>query len=193
MQRVPVAAAFLLLVAGCNEAHGDPAALGGSAGGLSVQQGGYVPGTTACPAFACTSDARIWVDYPLSYEETLASGVTACRNAVCFHMKLLASMQPPTLGRAVSLYNEGAAVSQYDRADVLLGLDSRGLYLELQWHPNRPQNGDRYSTKVVDRSGMTHMVLDQQIEYRDASIGRPGAPCFQDCKSAELDLREGAP
>ncbi|HKP62816.1 MAG TPA: hypothetical protein VJV78_39035 [Polyangiales bacterium] len=116
MQTVPVALAFLLLVAGCNDASDDSAAQGGSAGGLS------------------------------------------------------------------------------DGTEIGLTRDLLGrLCLDFRWRPSRPQDGDHYSAKVVDGSGMTYLLLDHEIQYRDTSIGRPGAPCFQDCKLAEIDLRQGAP
>ena len=159
-----------------------------------LPQGGYVPGTKACPAFACSSGAHILADYPLSYEATLRSVVTACRNAICFDLRLWGSAQPPMAGGTVGLFSNDALQSRPDGTDIGLTRDLLGrLYLDFRWRPSRPQDGDRYSAKVVDGSGMTYLLLDHQIQYRDTSIGRPGAPCFQDCKLAEVDLRQGAP
>lgn len=197
MRKLSVAAAFLFLGSGCTATHGDDAVDGGSAPGLSVQEGGYVPGTTACPAFACLSGVHVLLDYPLSYEQTLESVVTICRNDTCFELKLPPSAQPPegvgTTGPYLQVVERHG--SQQLTSNLSNDLHNR-LFLEFRWFGSRPQDlrdGDRYRAKVVDATRTSHELLDEQIDYRDTSIGRPGAPCYQECKSADLDRRRSEP
>jgi hypothetical protein len=198
------ARAFAVLAAlaavGCGQARQEMSgeAAAGRSAFETVAAGDFIPGTMACPTFACRVGAILYADFPLRFEEALGANFEACRNEICFAEVLPVTTPAPSEGGGAPGFRLPMMLppSGSDFADLTL-MNAGGLYLKLHWTPfrvNDLQSGDQYRVSVTDTAGKRRVLIDQVVMYSDHSIGTPDKPCYQNCLIAEVSLiGQGSP